>query len=102
MALVSARATTTAVEIVSLMSSTYLYALCEAVDLRAINEQFLIKLKPEIQNLISNALRRFAPNERMQLLHTEIWSTISQSLAEILLPRIHSTTSSPLLNQLNT
>lgn len=53
LALISARATMTAVEKVSMMSSAFLYALCQALDLRIIYVQFLAKLKPEIQKLTS-------------------------------------------------
>lgn len=41
MALISARATINALEVLSLLISSYLYALCQALDLRALQSEFL-------------------------------------------------------------
>ncbi|KAL5316652.1 hypothetical protein ACEPPN_015701 [Leptodophora sp. 'Broadleaf-Isolate-01'] len=51
LALISARYTHTAVDLVSLMSSAYLCCLCQALDLRAMNGGFIVRLKPELEGL---------------------------------------------------
>jgi len=82
LALISARATQTAADIVSLMSSAYLYTLCQALDLRAMNEQFQAKLKPELEKLTSATIGRFISRERLVALHGPIWLAILRVLAE--------------------
>lgn len=82
LALISARATQTAADIVSLMSSAYLYTLCQALDLRAMNEQFQAKLKPELEKLTSGVVGRFISHERLAALHGHIWLAILRALAE--------------------
>ncbi|TFK44883.1 L-Aspartase-like protein [Crucibulum laeve] len=44
LALISARATIDSLEVLSLLTSSYLYALCQAMDLRALQREFLIGL----------------------------------------------------------
>lgn len=82
LALISARATQTAVEIVSLISSAYLYSLCQALDLRAMNEQFLAKLKLEIQMHNSEMLSGIISDEQLLALQESIWSAILHALIE--------------------
>jgi phenylalanine ammonia-lyase len=82
LALISARATQTAVDIVSLMSSAYLYSLCQALDLRAMNERFLAMLETEIQIHTSAMLGRLISDKLLMSLHASIWSAILNSLAE--------------------
>ena len=49
LALLSARYTHTALNVMSQMSAAYLFALCQALDLRALNIRFLAALEPEIE-----------------------------------------------------
>lgn len=52
LALISARYTHTALEILSKLASAYLLTLCQAFDLRAMHERFLEQLHPRFQDLI--------------------------------------------------
>lgn len=82
LALISARATHTAVDLVSLMSSAYLYSLCQALDLRAMYEHFVARLEPEIIKLEDDVLlsSRINATEKTAL-HAEIWTQILKSIA---------------------
>ena len=52
LALISARYTHTALEILSKMAAAYLLALCQALDLRAMHLGFLEQLYPQFQDLV--------------------------------------------------
>ncbi|KAH6717029.1 L-Aspartase-like protein [Leptodontidium sp. MPI-SDFR-AT-0119] len=69
LALISARYTHTAVDLVSLMSSAYLCCLCQALDLRAMNRGFIARLKPELEDA------------QLAELHISIWKSLQDSLA---------------------
>lgn len=62
LALISARYTLQAAEIVTLMASAYIYVLCQALDLRAMLLKFSQRLKPELDSLT-----------------TRIWGSLSSS-----------------------
>ena len=49
LALISARYTAEAAELVALMAATHLYALCQALDLQAIHAEFIARIKPALQ-----------------------------------------------------
>jgi phenylalanine ammonia-lyase len=81
LALVSARATHTAVDLVSLMSATYIYILCQALDLRAMDRRFLETLEPEIRNLELAVLGSRLSRISLELLHSNLRVEIWRSLA---------------------
>lgn len=60
LALISARATLNALEVLSLLTSSYLYALCQALDLRALQHEFQIEvdeiLREQLQDSFSHHL----------------------------------------------
>ena len=53
LAFISARYTLQAIEVLSMMSTAYLYALCQALDLRAMSGHFLSAAKVELQESIT-------------------------------------------------
>ena len=60
LALISARATLNALEVLSLLTSSYLYALCQALDLRALQHEFQLEvdeiLREQLQDSFSHHL----------------------------------------------
>ncbi|KAL5048562.1 hypothetical protein BDW71DRAFT_213315 [Aspergillus fruticulosus] len=80
LALISARYTHMALDVLSLMSSAHLYSLCQALDLRAMNARFLQQAKPAIERLVRDV---FAALERGRLdaIAHSIWSAIKQAIA---------------------
>ncbi|KAI0034707.1 phenylalanine ammonium lyase [Vararia minispora EC-137] len=58
LALISARMTVTAVDVLSLLSATYLYLLCQALDLRALQAE----LAAELHTIVHDELRAYFPS----------------------------------------
>ena len=59
LALISARATLNSLEVLSLLTASYLYALCQALDLRALQHEF----EQEVDDILRAELARaFAPH----------------------------------------
>ncbi|KAE8452585.1 hypothetical protein EG329_013844 [Mollisiaceae sp. DMI_Dod_QoI] len=81
LALISARYTHTAIDIVSLMSSAYLYSLCQALDLRAMNAAFMDKLKPEVTKCNTGILSSMLSQDVLRKLDHHIWGAMNSSLA---------------------
>lgn len=51
LALISARYTAEAAEVVAMMASAHLYALCQALDLQAMHAEFVTRLEPSLLDL---------------------------------------------------
>lgn len=81
LALITARYTHTAVDIVMLMSSAYLYCLCQALDLRAMNAQFVVALRPKIEELTSRTLAAHVSAEELAALHSSVWAAVLDAVA---------------------
>lgn len=81
LALISARYTHTAVDLVSLMSSAYLYCLCQALDLRAMDVQFMARLRPAVELLTSQRLGAIISDPQIAKLNESIWEALQESLA---------------------
>lgn len=81
LALISARATHTAVDLVSLMASAYLYALCQALDLRAMDKRFMAVLEKEVVKLANGVLSSRLPAAELAALRKQLWDELSMSLA---------------------
>jgi phenylalanine ammonia-lyase len=76
LALVSARYTHMALDVLSLMLSAYLYSLCQALDLRAMNARFIQQLKPAITDVTSNTFGSFIAPAKLDSLISSIWAAI--------------------------
>ncbi|KAL1858363.1 hypothetical protein Plec18170_002561 [Paecilomyces lecythidis] len=80
LALISARYTLQAVEIVSMMSAAHLYVTCQALDLRVLHETFL----KDLENIIQSALQttfKLADKTTAQALQVKIMKYLRASWA---------------------
>lgn len=103
LALIAARYTLEAVEIVSMMTATYIYILCQALDLRCLHLEFVKVARPKITGLLhkyfgssmieesfnefSNRTLKFLLEKWLNLSHLDLESrckaTIKESLADL-------------------
>ncbi|CRG84387.1 hypothetical protein PISL3812_01679 [Talaromyces islandicus] len=113
LALIAARYTLEAVELVSLMSATYIYLLCQALDLRCLHLEFVKAAKPAIHNLLREHFGELVvSDERFGEFAAQSWNgvlekwqslsyldledraavTIKESLGDLIHSLIHETT----------
>ncbi|KAH0559421.1 hypothetical protein GP486_004068 [Trichoglossum hirsutum] len=81
LALVSARYTHAAVDVVSLMASAYLYSLCQALDLRVMSVLFAGRLRPAIKEITADVFGGRLPSAEVSALHKPLWVVIARALA---------------------
>ena len=81
LALVSARYTHMALDVLSLMLSAYLYSLCQALDLRAMNARFIEQLRPAVKNITRTTFGRTFSAQSLHTLNANIWSAIERSIS---------------------
>ena len=79
LALLSARHTHTALNVLSQMSAAYLFALCQALDLRALNIRFLSALEPVLEDITVEFFEPLVVDT--QLLHGELWLQFKKAYA---------------------
>ena len=80
LALLSARYTHTALNVLSQLSAAYLLTLCQALDLRALYAQFLLLLEPEFKSRTSELLSPYLTN--VDSLHDELWLQFKRELGK--------------------
>ena len=81
MALVSARYTHMAIDVLSLMSSTYLYALCQALDLRVMHVNYLRSLQPALEGITNDIWGPMLPPAKLDTVNERLWKQVLQELA---------------------
>ncbi|EPS40182.1 hypothetical protein H072_5961 [Dactylellina haptotyla CBS 200.50] len=79
LALISARYTMQAVEIVSLMTAANLYVVCQALDLRALHTSFKMAFEEVIGNIVQEILADGMDKESLNRLHTILVATMRES-----------------------
>lgn len=79
LALISARYTMQAVELVSLMSASYLYTVCQALDLRVMQINFFIRLEPIFRSDLRDSLHSLLCESDLDDLHRDLWQDLMQS-----------------------
>jgi phenylalanine ammonia-lyase len=63
-----------AVEVLSLMTATYLYVLCQAVDLRVLHAEFVKAVRPEIDELTASTFR--VTPAHLKTIQSTIWEEL--------------------------
>jgi phenylalanine ammonia-lyase len=113
LALIAARYALEAVELVSLMSATYIFLLCQALDLRCLHLEFVEAARPAIHNLLREHFGKLVvSDERFGEFSAKSWNgvlekwqslshldlkdraavTIKESLGDLIHSLIHETT----------
>ncbi|THC96837.1 hypothetical protein EYZ11_003661 [Aspergillus tanneri] len=94
LALISSRYAADTVELLSLMASTYLYVLCQALDLRALHREFVDDVQKKVDN-ITAALCRSALGDRLPVTQKAVWEELmshwSRTSSSDLLDRCEAT-----------
>lgn len=83
LALISARYTQVALDVLSQMAAAHLFAACQALDLRAMHVRFLKRLKPAFQACTSEAFQALfttAEDEELRCLQVGLWSNLQKEL----------------------
>ncbi|KAH8726597.1 phenylalanine ammonia-lyase [Phaeosphaeriaceae sp. PMI808] len=86
LALISSRYTITASEVLAQLAAAHLVALCQALDLRALNAQFLSSLSPVFKTLARHCIERCTNKDSSILLSNEMademWLRFSQIIKQ--------------------
>jgi phenylalanine ammonia-lyase len=76
LAFISARYTMDAVDLVSLISASFIYVGCQALDLRVMHKTFLDSFKPTLE-AASKAIGSFLPPSSLATLQQNIWKNVT-------------------------
>ncbi|KAL8993054.1 MAG: hypothetical protein Q9169_006634 [Polycauliona sp. 2 TL-2023] len=76
LALITARYTVESAELVSLMSASYLYAVCQALDLRAMQKIFFQHLEPALYALNLETLGQIFSAAVVEEVHLKLWTHV--------------------------
>lgn len=76
LALVAARYTNEAIEVVSLMAATYIYALCQALDLRCLHLEFVSSAESLARNILRETCGSMISKAAFEDFHTELWKIL--------------------------
>ena len=77
LAFISARYTMTAVDLVSLMSASFIYVGCQGLDLRVMHETFLESLQPIVKTITNEIMVHFHPLPNIDDLHSKLLKNIT-------------------------
>lgn len=76
LALISARYTLQSVDLVSLMSASHLYTVCQALDLRVLQSTFFRDLEPALQDINTEILGRYLSLTEVREIHAKLWTHV--------------------------
>lgn len=83
LALISARYTVDAIQVLTQLSAAHLLALCQAVDLRVMNLQFLENLSGHFTKILQEAFVQVAESDgHLETLSEDLWTLFIQRFAE--------------------
>ncbi|TFK44776.1 L-Aspartase-like protein [Crucibulum laeve] len=80
MALVSARATITSLEVLSILTATYMYLLCQALDLRALQREFIAALEDIVKEELASHFGSFLSRSQQNILFQKLIQAMEHSL----------------------
>ena len=81
LALISARYTHVALDVLSQMAAAHLFAACQALDLRAVHIRFLQNLQPAFQTLTFEAFQPlFSTEDELPRLQADLWLSLQEEL----------------------
>ncbi|KAJ8503128.1 hypothetical protein ONZ45_g11130 [Pleurotus djamor] len=80
LALISARATINSIEVLSLLTASYLYVLCQALDLRALQREFVSGVESIIREELSLLFSAIVPSTELSTLTAKILAVAEKSL----------------------
>lgn len=80
LALISARATVTSLDVLTILMSSYLYLLCQAVDLRALRRDLDVGVRAIIAEEVSKLFSNNLSSEEMDLLHSSLYSKYQHTM----------------------
>lgn len=97
MALISGRATINSLEVLSLLTASYLYVLCQALDLRALQHEFQQGLRQIVLGQLSAVFASSLSAAHLQTVFSLIWPAINHVLDATstmdAVPRMHKVAS---------
>ena len=79
LAFISTRYTLQSVDLVSLMSASYLYTVCQALDLRVLQKMFFRNLEPIIYTINREMFSTFLSSAAVDELHNKLWAHIQST-----------------------
>ncbi|EPQ55063.1 phenylalanine ammonium lyase [Gloeophyllum trabeum ATCC 11539] len=82
LALISARATINALEVLSMLISSYLYCLCQALDLRAMQAEFMEGVSKIVREELSTAFGSSLEGSSLEGLSSQIFSVVVDAFEE--------------------
>ncbi|KIY73137.1 phenylalanine ammonia-lyase [Cylindrobasidium torrendii FP15055 ss-10] len=79
LALISARATVTSLDVLSILMASYLYLLCQAIDLRALRKEFNAGFKVILSEELSTFTQQLS-SEELDLLHSSLYGQMLRTM----------------------
>ena len=76
LAFISTRYTLQSIEVVSIMSASYLYTVCQALDLRVLQQTFFRRLEPVLYIVSCDVFGQLLPSHAHHKLHTKLWAHV--------------------------
>ncbi|CAI7668734.1 unnamed protein product [Penicillium bialowiezense] len=75
-ALVASRYAGDTVELLSLMAASYLYVICQALDLRALHVEFVHDARPKVNEITSKFVQAGSQNYATEVIQNAIWDEV--------------------------
>lgn len=76
LALISARMTGKATKLLSMMVASHIFMVCQALDLRAREEEFFLKAEPLLRSKLQARLALILPNHKLGGALDHLWTTV--------------------------